>query len=356
MKHMNNFFVKYITAFVLICFLPTLGSAQCINPSINAQVGTGPSTVVCAGQCANLTASLVAPPNSTTSYSVSSTTYSTLPYVGGSNAFATSSDDVWSDSISIGFNFCYFGNTYSKLLVGSNGEITFDLTRANLPESWVTTAVLPNLIQHPGNTICGAYRDYDPFPGGVVRTYTTGVAPCRAFVAYWSSVTLFSCATPVSSFQIILYEGTNQIAVNIQNSTACMSWNNGRGLIGIQNANATTVVAPPTRNTLTAWTAINESWRFFPTAAPSYSVNWSGPGGFTATGLTATPCPTTTGTYTATLNYCNGFRTSTVQVAVANPTVNISTTSSTVCPPGSATLTGSGATSYTCLLYTSRCV
>ncbi|HRD40846.1 MAG TPA: hypothetical protein PLC65_19615, partial [Bacteroidia bacterium] len=78
--------------------------------------------------------------------------------------------------------------------------------------------------------------------------------------AYWSGVTLFSCGSPVSSFQIALYEGSNQIAVNIVNSTACMTWNNGRGLIGIQNANATAFTAPPTRNTLAAWTAINESW------------------------------------------------------------------------------------------------
>ena len=348
MKRMTNFLKSSISIFLLLVTLSKQGSAQsCIIPSINAQAGTGPSTIVCAGQCANLTATMVAPPRSTTTYSVGAVTYSTMPYFGGNNVFSTSSDDLWSDSISIGFNFCYFGNTYSKLLVGSNGEITFDLTKANGFESWVTTAILPNTIEHPGNTICGAYRDYDPLPGGVVRTYTTGVAPCRQFVAYWSGVTLFSCSTPVSSFQIVLYEGSNNIAVNIVNSTACMAWNSGRGLIGIQNQLATTVVAPPTRNTLTAWTAINESWLFVPTAAPSFSVNWSGPGGFTATGLTATPCPTASGTYSATLSYCNGSRTSTVNVNVSTPTINVSASSTTVCPPGSVTLTATGATTYT---------
>jgi len=350
MKRMTNFLKSSISIFLLLVSLSKQGSAQsCIIPSINAQAGTGASTTVCSGQCANLTATMVAPPRSTTTYSVGAVTYSTLPYFGGNNVFSTSSDDVWSDSISIGFNFCYFGNTYRKLLVGSNGEITFDLTRANTPESWVTTAILPNTIEHPGNTICGAYRDYDPLPGGVVRTYTTGVAPCRQFVAYWSGVTLFSCSTPVSSFQIILYEGSNNIAVNIQNSTACLAWNNGRGLIGIQNQTGTTAVAPASRNTLTAWTAINESWLFVPTAPPSFSVNWAGPGGFAATGLTATPCPTTSGTYSATLTYCNGSRTSTVNVNVGTPTVNASASSNTICPPGSVTLTASGATTYTWL-------
>lgn len=344
---MINFLKNSISLFILLVLLPKVNSAQCVTTTINAQAGTGPSTTICSGQCANLTATIQPPPNSTTTYSVGSTTYSTMPYAGGNNVFASSADDLWSDSISIGFNFCYFGNTYNKLLVGSNGEITFDLSLANSPEQWITNQVLPNLVEHPGNTICGAYRDYDPLPGGVVRTYTAGVAPCRQFVVYWSGVTLFSCSTPVSSFQIILYESTNQIAVNIQNSTACPSWNNGRGLIGIQNGAGTVAYGPATRNTLTSWTAINESWRFVPTAAPSFSVNWAGPGGFTATGLTATPCPTTSGTYSATISYCGGSKTSTVNVNVSTPTINVSSSSNTVCPPGSVTLTATGATTYT---------
>ncbi|MGZ3899302.1 MAG: beta strand repeat-containing protein, partial [Bacteroidia bacterium] len=333
--------------FVVLFILQNNAYSQCPAPSINAQVGTGPSTTICSGQCANLTASVVPPPNSTTNYSVAGITYSTYPYFGGSNAFATTLDDTWSDVIDIGFNFCYFGNTYNKLVVGSNGEITFNLASANQPESWVCSQVLPNLVEHPPYTICGPYRDYDPYPGGVIRTYTTGVAPCRAFVVYWSAVTLYSCATPLSSFQIVLYESTNTIGVNIQNSTACVSWNNGRGLVGIQNGTGTFAVAPPTRNVLTPWTAINESWRFTPTAAPVYNVSWAGPSGFTASGLTAMPCPTATGNYTATMSYCSGSVSSVVQVLVNTPTLVASASSNTICPPASATLTGSGATSYT---------
>ncbi|MDX2172751.1 MAG: gliding motility-associated C-terminal domain-containing protein [Bacteroidota bacterium] len=345
---MINFLRINIFIFIILIALPKSGFSQaCVTPSINAQVGTGPTTVICLGQCANLTASVVPPQNSTTTYSVASIAYTTFPYSGGNNAFASSLDDTWSDVIDIGFNFCYFGNNFNKLVVGSNGEITFDQSVANTPESWVCSTILPNLIEHPGNTICGAYRDYNPSPGGVIRTYTTGTAPCRAFIMYWSSVTLFGCGTPVSSFQIVLYEGSNRIGVNIQNSTACLSWNGGRGLIGIQNALGTAVVAPATRNVLTPWTAINESWVFVPTAPPLFSVNWAGPSGFTASGLTAAPCPTATGNYTATMSYCTGSVSSVVQVSVGTPPVFASASSNTICPPASATLTGSGATSYT---------
>src|SRR6185295_9517992 len=51
--------------------------------------------------------------------------------------------------------------------------------------------------------------------------------------------------------------------------------------------------------------------------------------------------------YTATMSYCNGSVSNTVQVTVGNPTVVASASSNTVCAPASVTLTGSGATSYT---------
>ncbi len=318
---------------------------QCItNPSVSA----GSNTTICLGQCANLNAAVLAPPpNATTNYSFAQVGFTTFPFSGGNNAFANSLDDTWSDVIDIGFNFCYFGNSFNKVVVGSNGEITFDQSVANQPENWPLNQVLPNLTEHPGNTICAAYRDYNPLPGGVIRTYSAGVAPCRRFVIYWSNVTLFSCSTPLSSFQIVLFESTNRIGINIVNSTACLPWNNGRGLLGIQNAAGNFAVAPPTRNTLTPWTAINESWLFTPTAAPSFSVSWAGPNGFTANGLTAAPCPTSTSNYTATMAYCGGSVTSAVQVVVGNPTVNATASSNTICPPQNATLTGSGATTYT---------
>nr|MBA3664918.1 hypothetical protein [Bacteroidota bacterium] len=57
--------------FVAIFFLQASVYAQvCPAPSINAQAGTGASTTICSGQCVNLTATVVPPPNSTTSYSV----------------------------------------------------------------------------------------------------------------------------------------------------------------------------------------------------------------------------------------------------------------------------------------------
>lgn len=347
-----NFFIKSLQVLLAVVLLQQIGKSQtCI--SINAQAGTGASTTICSGQCATLTSTLI-PVLATTSYSVGSIPYAPLSYTNGTTAIPNI-DDVWSASVNIGFNFCYFGNTFNQLLIGSNGEITFDLTAAGGSEFRDVTSVLPNLIEHHPNTICGPYRDTDPSSGvgSTVTYFVSGVAPCRTFVANWSNVPLFSCINPTSTYQIILYEGTNIIDVNIQNSSACSSWQNGRGLIGIQDATGTVAVAPAGRNVLTAWSATNESWRFKPTGVPNYTVTWSGPDSFTATGLVAVPCPTATSNYTATMNVsdCSGSLstfTSAVQVSVTpTPSITIATTQTAICQGGSSIFTASGATSYT---------
>ncbi|MDF2447703.1 MAG: hypothetical protein K0R26_207 [Bacteroidota bacterium] len=341
---------KFLQVTVLIALFHNSASSQtCITSSITA----GSNTTICTGQCATLTAS-VNVINSSTSYSVGSTPYLPQSFSGGVPAIGNI-DDVWGNVINIGFDFCFFGNTFNQLVIGSNGEITFNTAVANGAESFAVNNVLPNLTEHQPNSICGAYRDIDPSVGigSTVTYYTTGVAPCRQFVANWNNVPLYSCNNPTSTFQVILYEKTNIIDVFIQNSSACMAWQNGRGLIGIQNGTGTTAVSPPGRNVLTPWTSVNEAWRFTPTGAPTYTVNWTGPNGFSSTGLTATPCPTATSTYTATLNEVNcagtiNSFTSAVQVSVTPiPTIALSASPSSICTGSSSTLTATGATSYT---------
>lgn len=348
----------FTKAFQVVLFVVslqhTLFSQSC--PAINAQAGTGASTTICSGQCAALTATVV-PVNATSSYSVGSITYSPFAFTGGTLAIGEV-DDVWSSPINIGFNFCYFGSTFNQLLLGSNGEITFDLSLAAGPEFFSVNQTLPDITEHPVNTICGAYRDIDPSdtsmtPKPVVNYYVSGTAPCRVFVANWTNVPLYRCQTPASTFQIVLHESTNIIEVFIENSTACATWQNGRGIIGIQDGTGTTAVAPASRNTLTAWTATNEGWQFMPTGAPNYTVTWAGSDGFTATGLTAAPCPSATTNYTATMNVANcgggtSSYTSSVQVLVTpTPTITATASPTAICRGSASVLTASGATSYT---------
>src|SRR5258708_34945713 len=66
----------------------------------------------------------------TISYTVSSISYTPFTDTLGTAVLA-GLDDIWSDSLVIGFNFCYFSHTYSKTAIGSNGELTFDIKKAN---------------------------------------------------------------------------------------------------------------------------------------------------------------------------------------------------------------------------------
>jgi len=340
---------------LLMCRICNFASAQGAPacPSVTPSAG---SATICKGQCTTLSAAVVAT-KLTTGYSVSSIPYVPYPYAG--TPILVGLDDVWSDVTKLGFNFCYFGNTYSRALIGANGQICFDTTLATGPDPYPITSALPNSNDLPGNTICAVFRDIDPALGGTIYFETVGSAPCRALVISWVNIPLYdkgkgTCdGTPNSTFQVVLYENTNFIDVYVQNSFSCSGWNGGNGIIGIQNALTTVAVVAPGRNYPAAWTATNEAWRFSPTGAPSYSISWTGPGGVIGSGASVSVCPTVSSTYTATLSVtnCNGVNTTytgTVGVTVnPSPTLAITPVSPTICAGGSVNLTASGATSYT---------
>ncbi len=249
-----KFFIKSLQVLLLVVFVQQAAVSQtCPTSSISA----GSNTTICSGNCASLAAT-ISTLNTTSSYSVAATPYTPFPYGVGTTAIPNV-DDVWSSAINIGFNFCYFGNTFNQLLIGSNGEITFNTAFASGGENYQVTTLLPNLVEHQPNTICGVYRDIDPSVGvGSTVTYTTtGTAPCRRFIANWTTVPLYSCNTTTTTFQVVLYEKSNIIDVYIQSSPGTCAWQGGAGLIGIQNALGTIAVTPPGRNVLTAWTATN---------------------------------------------------------------------------------------------------
>ncbi|HCU98770.1 MAG TPA: hypothetical protein DGM69_05425, partial [Chloroflexi bacterium] len=42
-----------------------------------------------------------------------------------SNVDSLVTDDVYTDVVDLGFDFDFYGNTYSKMLISSNGYVTF---------------------------------------------------------------------------------------------------------------------------------------------------------------------------------------------------------------------------------------
>jgi hypothetical protein len=111
------------TPFILALFLAfflhfqgyTQGAPAC--PDIIA----GTHTSVCTGVCVPLTSTLVTN-NQTTSYNVAPIPYAPYGFVG--TPVLNGTDDLWSAASPIGFNFCYYGSSYSQMVIGSNGMIT----------------------------------------------------------------------------------------------------------------------------------------------------------------------------------------------------------------------------------------
>ena len=275
--------------------------------AVDAATGAQSITTSCSNPCVDIS-STVLQTGGTDTYTVSSIPYNPpFPYSGGTPV-SVNMDDIYSGIIDLPFDFCFYGQSYNQVVVGSNGVITFDVSQAGAYCPWSFTASVPS-TSLPLNAIFGSYLDIDPSVCGNVYYDITGTYPCRTFVFKFDQVCYFSCTSLMTSQEVVLYEGTNVIEVYIQDHPVCSGWNSGNAVIGIQNATGTVGLAPPGRNT-GPWTANNEAWRFTPAGTPNYTINWYDPGGTqVGTGPTLSNiCPGSTSTYTAEVVYqnCNG--------------------------------------------------
>ena len=300
-----------------------LGCPSVVSGGLNLD-GADPDPVSCAASstCVDLEAHYL-DLGETTSYLVESIPYNP-PYQFGclTNPVSVNTDDIWSPTINLPFDFCFYGNTYDQCLIGSNGVITFDLTNnlAGGTCGWEFNANLPiagdpSLIE---NAIFGVFHDIDPTYGGEVGweliTLNTG---CRALVASWKDVPMYEENSILYTGMIVLYENTNVIEVYIQEKNidnfGAGTWNNGNAVVGVQDPTGTIATVAPNRNGLDAnWTAVNEAWRFVPDGTSITSIVWhegSGTSGPVVSTLDQiSVCPTTTTTYTAEVTYqlCGG--------------------------------------------------
>jgi predicted amino acid-binding ACT domain protein len=238
------------------------------------------------------------------------------PYVAPDDIAGTSAtltiDDKYSALIPIGFNFNFYGTTYTGVAISTNGLISFDATRANatcgfgilnsagaLSATAGTPQDLPSTLYDKA-IIMGPYHDINPAvttsPNRKIQYQVLGTAPYRRFVFSFYKVPLFNCNSLFeNTHQIVLYETTNIIEVFMFDKQICTTWNQGRAMIGIQDETRTkAVMAPGRRASDPAWGTIgmNEAWRFIPKNGPTLlkRVELLNPvGTIISTGVTGTP-------------------------------------------------------------------
>lgn len=300
--------ISYRTKSFWIVFsliLPFLYSpAQTGCPFVNAGQNVN---LPCNVSCANLTANFLNVRN-TTSYTVAAIPYSPQSYTTGTTILANV-DDEWSNIINLPFRFCFFGNSYNRVVIGSNGIITFDLTvqigiQGACGYSLSAYGQIPTASAQC-NSIMGPYHDIDPTNQGSINYKTIGTAPCRMFVVSWNQIPYYGdpnsasqCCCQNQNFatqQIILYETTNVIDINIRRKNFCTGWENGLAIQGIQNISGTVAYAVAGRNN-TQWSAQNDSRRFTPNGTSTVSLTWFQGTMLIGTGATVNVCPTTINT------------------------------------------------------------
>ena len=138
----------------------------------------------------------------TYSYAASSGTFSYLS--SGTSVSSLVGDDVFSSAIPIGFNFVYCGSTYTNVVAGSNGWLSF---------SGLTSSFSFNSSGTLSNTLFPLWDDLDGASGSGAATYsTTGSSPNRVFTMEWKNWQWnWSATGSIISFQVKLYETSNVI-------------------------------------------------------------------------------------------------------------------------------------------------
>ncbi len=227
----------------------------------------------------------------TSDYAVLNWPYDPLAYTSASGTEVTSIyvDDQFSAVINLPFSVCFYDSIFNKLVIGSNGLITFDVSNASCSNAWDLRNNIP--IPYAGGSACvttpeyypraslmGIYTDLDPRAGQSPATKkieyrVEGTAPCRKFIVSYNDIKMYSTSgcPDLNTFQFVISEGTSIVDINIKNKSVCTSWNNGNAISGLQNWARTKATVATGRN-CTQWSATNQSYRFIPFGGTSRFV------------------------------------------------------------------------------------
>jgi hypothetical protein len=122
-------------------------------------------------------------------------------------------DDCVMNDVPIGFDFQFYGQSYSTLQISSNGFLRFD--PANNDSGCCSGRVIP-LNDLWNNIIAFGWTDLNPSGelGGRLRYETRGSAPNRRFVMLADEVRYFG-GTGINLHQwVVLHEGSNVIEIH----------------------------------------------------------------------------------------------------------------------------------------------
>ena len=259
---------------------------------------------VCPGTGATIGSGLVAG-----NFAVSSIPY--VPFIAPANAVVVCTNGVpnvpltggslddggWS-GLPIGFNFNFFGSSFSTISAGTNGLLMFGTptgygTAAGQLGQYIfntTGGVFPN-VNNPGNVIALMAAD-QYFGSGTAASssstltyWTQGYAPNRIFVIEYSKVDPCCSDNPLGfTAQARLYETLGTVDIAVVSKTATNS-----PTVGLQDATKTIGAVAPGRQAFSGTVTTPETWRFAPPS--NYNTTWYA-NGVAMPSVTANPTAT----------------------------------------------------------------
>ena len=189
------------------------------------------------------------------SYTIYPVTYNPLATNGTSVSL---SDDSNVGPFNIGFNFKYFGTSYSQFRICTNGFITF-----GDPSGRYSPGSFPD-ASSPNGVIATYWTDLYPTSGYYCRYRTEGTAPYRKLIVTWH-VTYYSAKSTWVDIQISLEETTNAIQISILNQGKVQT-----ATQGVENLTGTAAFTPPGRN-LASFNGAGTTYELVPaTAVPGW--------------------------------------------------------------------------------------
>src|SRR5665647_2284242 len=146
-------------------------------------------------------------------------------------------DDASYGPFNIGFNFTYFGISYSQFYVSSNGLVLFTSDATNISD---TEVAIPD-PSGPNNFIAAFWDDLVVDGTGKILYTTIGAAPNRKLVIQFTNMGFYGAPAFMGTFEVILNETTNIIQVQyrlVVDNTSTRAHGES-ATIGIENSDGT---------------------------------------------------------------------------------------------------------------------
>lgn len=168
------------------------------------------------------------------SNSIGGPNYDWIDITSTGTRIIASCDDCYVNNIPVGFFFNYYGTDYSQLSITNNG-----LTLASGGTSQWTNQPIGSSTPH--NFIAPFWDDivtWDSIGADAIYYQTIGEAPNRRFVVEWHDNYHYYSSPSGVTFEVILYEGTNNIKFQYKDvDFDVSSWDNGASAtVGIESA------------------------------------------------------------------------------------------------------------------------